>query len=75
MHEGTNNAIRHSAARIGPSTKIEKSLVILNQNSIRTIEEKSLKIFRTFKGGNCMQNLNVVTILFLLGIVCWRSPG
>merc|ERR1711966_478056 len=48
VHEGTNNGIRHSAAAVGPSTLIEKSLVILSENGYRNINNKIMETAKNY---------------------------
>ena len=43
LHEGTNNQIRHSAASINPSMKIENTMLVLNSNSDRSLSKKLIK--------------------------------
>jgi len=52
LHEGTNNKLRHSSNRIGPSTLIHNSSIILNQNAVLDHNFKAIrdsKVFRSTK--------------------------
>ena len=77
MHEGTNYAIRLSFARVGLSTNIENCIVILNNNSERTMELKSIKKFKKFQGKKlyskliCSQNLLPSTYCMLEKLWFW----
>lgn len=46
LHEGTNNGLRHSAAPVGPSMAIEKTLVVMTNNSSRVAENKGISNFK-----------------------------
>ena len=41
IHEETNRALKHNSAPVGPSNKIEKSLVIMCNNAERIVKKKS----------------------------------
>ena len=42
FHEGTNNALRHSSAAIGPSCSLMWSMVVMVQNSDLATSEKDI---------------------------------
>jgi len=56
LHKRTKNWIRHSAAAVGPSTLIEKSLVILSENGYHNInhaDSRKLPQYQTLWTLNC----------------------
>ena len=50
LHEGTNNAIRHSAAPIKAHMCIENTLVVLNENSSRMNRKEILNTSKEMHG-------------------------
>ena len=67
LHEGTNNGIRHSRAAVGPSTNIENTLVVLNQNAIKDMEKKSVRNARNLYGVKLYATLNCADYLVPMG--------
>ena len=67
LHEGTNKAIRHSGAGIGPSTNIENSLIVLNQNGMKNIETKAIKNVRNLHGVKLYAKLTCSNSLVPMG--------
>ena len=58
IHEGTNIALKYNSAPIGPSTKIEKSLVIMCNNTEHTVKKKSKIAALDFCGTKIYPKLN-----------------
>ena len=64
LHEGTNNALRHSAAPIGPTMCIENTMRVMNNNSERARIKKQIENSIQFVGTklysklNCSKHLN-----------------
>ena len=67
LHKVTNNGIRHSWAGVGPSTSIENSLVVLNQNAIKEIEKKPVRNARNLYGVKLYATLNCADYLVPMG--------
>ena len=42
IHEGTNRGLKYNAAPVGPSTRLDNSLVILSKNGLRNLERKKI---------------------------------
>ena len=63
VHEGTNNKIRNSALSCGPSTLIEKSLIILNENAELDMNGKIQKWSKNFRGTKLYAELKCAQFL------------
>ena len=50
LHEGTNNALRHSAAAVGPTMNIENTMCVMNNNAERSVLKKQIDNSTQFYG-------------------------
>ena len=66
-HEGTNNGIRHSTAKVGPSTNIENTMLILNSNSDFSHAKKRKLNSQKYVGRKLYTELNCSKYLVDMG--------
>lgn len=67
LHEGTNNAIRHSAAPIKANMCIENTLVVLNENSSRMNRKQILNTSKEMHGTKVYAKLECAKSLSHMG--------
>ena len=67
LHEGTNNAIRSSAAACTPNMNIENTLVVLNENANRSYHEKCLERSKQIHGTKLYADLKCAEHLVHMG--------
>jgi len=64
LHEGTNNALHHSAAPIGPTMNIENTMCVMNSNAERSAVKKGIynlvqfRAIKLYSEMKCAQSLN-----------------